>query len=559
MNKLLIHNQNTVLIENQYFTKEEQFYFDVDSDLSDIDIYIHEQLTTGDLRKKIELAEIIFIKVALTQNYLEYAGIRLAYHIRLTKDLKDKALLPIVFVSEETYEFLGLTCEIPQILFSSGIYLMRDNKVDYRKHLDMFKSSKVRPLNDKETFVSKLKIIPSSNHTSHHSIANEWSLLRWSELLSIELNEPLTSVKQNVESSLYYKYLLALNPIEEKNQLTFSKIDSIDKILYIDDEWNKGWKLVLNQLLIKSGASNFKTLEYSFKDSKPEDTIAACKAEINSFDPNVVILDLRLCDQDFTIKKTDSLTGYILLDFIKKLNPGIQVIIFSASNKVWNLIELQKAEADDFILKDSPETSKTSESISNLINALNKASQRTFLKELIQKCNIIDGKLTAQINPSNHDYNDFINDLKSKLKICMASLKAINLEKPSTTDIAFLSFYNFLEAFKYYINYDIDDYAYYIGFDKVDFKMYRYNNGTVNTEDKSAPKRHEKPSWSKSLSALFIDYFKISCRPFEDIKNIETIQKQRNDYIHSDKIEFSKYELITIVDLCLKSCSNLKD
>lgn len=42
---------------------------------------------------------------------------------------------------------------------------------------------------------------------------------------------------------------------------------------------------------------------------------------------------------------------------IKKINPGIQVIIFSATNKVWNLQALQEAGADGFIIKESPENS----------------------------------------------------------------------------------------------------------------------------------------------------------------------------------------------------------
>src|SRR5687768_13387723 len=116
MKKLLVHSNNTSFNKSEYFTVSEQFVFDIDLD-KDTDFYINESLTTGELGKKIELVDIIFIKVALSKNYLEYLGIRLAYHIRLTKSLGAKSNVPIVFIAEEEFQFLGVSCDIPSILF----------------------------------------------------------------------------------------------------------------------------------------------------------------------------------------------------------------------------------------------------------------------------------------------------------------------------------------------------------------------------------------------------------------------------------------------------------
>jgi hypothetical protein len=88
--KLLIHNNNTAFNQPKLFPLSEQFVFDVDFD-KDVDLYIDENLTEGDLKGKIEKADIVFIKVSLSQNYLEYFGIRVAYHIRLTKSLREKS------------------------------------------------------------------------------------------------------------------------------------------------------------------------------------------------------------------------------------------------------------------------------------------------------------------------------------------------------------------------------------------------------------------------------------------------------------------------------------
>ena len=566
MNKLLIHHQNTILVEHQYFAKEEQFFFDVDSDISDVDFYIGEKLLQGDLRTKIDNCDLLFIKVALSTNYLEYSGIRLAYHIRLTKALGNKTYLPIVLIAEESYQFLGLTYELPQILFSNGIYLMKDNPDALNKYIGLYETSKVKPLNDFDYFLSRLKILPPSNYQSHHSIANEWSLLRWSEILKVKPTEALFTVKQNVEDLLYYKYLLIKNPLENEQPFNFKVYQNIGKVLYIDDEWDKGWNIVINHLLQKI-ARNFQysTLEYSFKDSEQSEILTACKEAIDKLDPDIVILDLRLCDDDFYIDNaTDKLSGYQVLKYIKNRNPGIQVIIFTASNKVWNLIELQSAEADAFVLKDSPETYNgnvaISQSINTFVNSIRIAADRKFLKNLYSQCSHIQANLAMASADNNAEYDNFIAILKSKIKICQSTLKSISLNKKSTVDVAFLSFYNFLETFtQHYINYDHREYAYYMGVERKDFYNYSYNNGELRNKGKFTKEKNIEPSWSISLKALFIDYFQISSPPHKDISQLEKIQVQRNQFIHSTKENFEIGELISIVNLCKMACSKLID
>ena len=103
MKKLLIHNQNTFLADGMIFSNREQFVFDPDFDVIDVDHYITNQLLSGDLKDKLKQADVV--KVALTNNYLEHMGIRLAYHLRLTESLRDKAAIPIIFLAEESYKF----------------------------------------------------------------------------------------------------------------------------------------------------------------------------------------------------------------------------------------------------------------------------------------------------------------------------------------------------------------------------------------------------------------------------------------------------------------------
>nr|WP_294723797.1 hypothetical protein [Prevotella sp.] len=75
---------------------------------------------------------------------------------------------------------------------------------------------------------------------------------------------------------------------------------------------------------------------------------------------------------------------------IKEFNAGIQVIIFSATNKVWNLLALQKYGADGFIIKEGPENSKepsfTIQTIENFINTMSLCISNRYKESL---CKIV--------------------------------------------------------------------------------------------------------------------------------------------------------------------------
>ena len=73
---------------------------------------------------------------------------------------------------------------------------------------------------------------------------------------------------------------------------------------------------------------------------------------------DVVFLDLRLLkeeDKGNHISNIEDFTGAKVLKKIKDINRGIQVVIFTASNKVWNIEKLLKAGANGYYIKESPE------------------------------------------------------------------------------------------------------------------------------------------------------------------------------------------------------------
>jgi len=139
------------------------------------------------------------------------------------------------------------------------------------------------------------------------------------------------------------------------------------------------------------------------------------------FKADVIVLDLRLHEIDFVEGTSiEDITGYKVLQQIKKINKGIQVIIFSATNKIWNLQALQAAEADGFIIKESPENSVdenfTNQSIENIYKIIDLCLKRSFLKKIDTYISNIN-KLISRQKLNLEEYSDFISRTKSNLEV----------------------------------------------------------------------------------------------------------------------------------------------
>lgn len=560
MNKFLIHSQNTPLINSEIFNYSEQVVlFENSGTIEDIDKYIHDSITVGSISSKIKTADIIFIKVGLSDNYLEYYGLRVAYHIRLTEILSKKSLVPIVFIGAESLQFIGQTAELPEIFFTEGIYLIEDNKSDVSRFISMYSSNKIKGLTHKNSFIDRIKIPSPPNYLSNHSIDNELSILQWSETLGVSGNLELNDLTKDIESMLYYKYLILKNNSSKVSQLKSGhknkNITLNAKVLYVDDEWKKGWRFLLNFVLNGNNNyqnKNFKTLELDYKQLNYETIADKFTHCLNKFDPDIVILDLRLCDDDFSDNiLTKQLSGVKLLKIIKKKNPGIQVAIFSATNKVWNLLELQNEGADSFLMKTPPKNSSYSEIIKHFKTELSYLKEKKFIKKLIQSCHNINEVVENLLEDYEDDYifYNFLLELKSKNDINIINLSNINLKKINTLNITFLSFFNFIESFK---NHYFKNNSFLVGQDQMKFFCYKQNNGNIQkTED-------IEQAWTSCIAFMFIEYFKV-LKSFEsDIKVLFDLNEKRNDFIHRKLTAFSEEELTQIVNLSVKICKNLK-
>jgi len=383
--------------------------------------------------------DCIFIPYSLSEeNYLEFTGLRFACHIRLTPEFNNLQT-PIVFFGYETENEINKLSEIGTILFSRGIYTTEKISVqDFEKQMRFVVNNQSGIPEEifLKQFTERVNISPSGNYATHHSITNEWSIYRWATALKID-DEYIQIIEKNISSNLYFKYLKAQFPIKETIDANNQIITEEGKILYIDDEVEKGWDIIFRKICT---LKRYESIGNDFKNLDSSRIVESAITKVNEFNPDVIILDFRLHDDDFENISPENVTGYKILKSIKEINKGIQVIILSATNKIWNLLELQKAGADGFILKESPELSVeenySKNAISEIYTILDDGLKRAkLLKKVVEQSKKITGFIEG---------GDYSKEFKQSVENNLAI--AFKMLYESFTDKKYIN-YSYLQLF----------------------------------------------------------------------------------------------------------------
>jgi CheY-like chemotaxis protein len=363
----------------------------------------------------------IFIPLCFGPTLSDYNGLRLATHIRCTET-------PNQLVRIFIYGFVGLDYLIDNehfnILKTKNIELISYSKKAFADAGN--RDSLVLRRDELPQEIAKLKLEPPLNYANAHSIANEWAIHQWAKTIGCDETDELEKVFQNVETNLYFKYLRTINPISEVDKIPPENLkinfEGKPKVLLIDDEAEKGWFEVFAYLLGDLNNIHVEYLGDDFKNRSQEEIIDNSIMKIEEDDIDVVILDFRLYPNDFIGSNPKDVSSIQLLKKIKQLNPGIQVIIFSATNKALNLQALQEAGADGFIFKGGDDN--IHQLFNSLINKMSLSLKKALWLKSIYKS--FDRIKTNAIYLSNH----FIVSLENNLSICFELLiKSFETEK----------------------------------------------------------------------------------------------------------------------------------
>lgn len=388
---MLIYNQNIQIpFANISYIAIHGLYEDEDIDA------IFSEFIEKELAE--ENFDFLLIPFSLSENHVELLGLRLAYHIRLSLILGEKRNVPIILFDDLTPYATNKLSPLGEILFTEGVHYCKDNQTEIIKLLTKHQNGDLTGLIDRKKFIERIHIEAPANYgTSHHAITNEWAITRIAKAIGKEIEMNESEAFKQVKSLLYYKYLSEKYAIEQTNTFSLQLPITPIRILYIDDEYEKGWKELLKLLFPTNIIVD--TLEINYKGTpleQLEQIITEIETKVNSTEYDIILLDLRLHDADFQQNiAIQDITGYKALQKIREVaNQGISVIIFTASNKAWNFRKLMDIGADGYFMKESIENS-----IDNHFTTENLSQFQQTLAHAIGKSKLLKPywKLIAQI------------------------------------------------------------------------------------------------------------------------------------------------------------------
>lgn len=470
----------------------------------------------------------IFIPLCFGDSLSDYNGLRLAAHIRCTKTINQLSNIYI-------YGFVGYKdlLEHPcfNILKTKNVFL-----IDYSKKAIQEADKNVISSLKEDELTKEIQKLELTSPKDNHTVANEWAIYRWVTAIGTGVrDEGIDIINRNIQQNLYFKYLQIIYPIT-KNELSDIKIvkdkgcERSPKILYIDDEAEKGWYEIFATLLCdKSNLMDYECLD-DIKKLSREEIIATSINKIKEKEIDIVILDFRLHNADFSKEiPIEEVTSMEILKQIKEYNKGIQVLIFSATNKIWNLQALERLGADGFIIKEAPENSVnpnfTKETIANFKKIMERSIRMTFLKEAYTITNSIKESLDIKLENKKQNLRS---EIILQLDIAFECLKKTS-EDNTYFNLSYISLFKIIEHIN---DFYTDDSGKFM---KIAKKLkpieYYDSKKDIFTE-------YDKDKYPTTKQKIFSIYkYILKGEPKEIYNDIDMICEFRNNIIHPKTIK----------------------
>lgn len=523
MGKIFILGNNKALAELLYID-----FIEIPTIISGNDYEIHNWLVSVFQQNEID-------KLVIEIGSDVKLSLKIAYHIRLSlNELNERTFIPIIFITTSTLNSIILKASIwSHILSTKGVYFSSINDIETIR-LELTVIEGITSEEYKSEFWDIVKVLPGEL-VGRHSLANVWGAYSMDKAANINILRTNPDFKKR-SSELYFKYVSALNNLKTLKIKIIGFINlkpqcSINaknkKILVIDDEADKGWESVLRKVFATSLPDDFVVIKEKVKDYDRFTIESKSLIENSHFD--LYLIDLRLGGlEEEGIMKTDDFSGMKVMRRIKSINPGNQVIIFTASNKVWNLKALLDAGADGYYMKESPEFSFSNEfSEQNYLrfrDEVQKCFERNYLKSLYQDIQYSK----AHINTFTD--KDFRNELLNQLDLFWSMISKSITE----TDFAYsyVTLYLLIEIINNHFYQQTTDNKWLIS--KTDsllnWQWDQSQKAYVNTNVEASISN--TPEWQK-IAGLWFQKWGQSDSQF--IMNIFFLIQKRNGFVHGDK------------------------
>jgi len=452
-------------------------------------------------------------------------------HIRLSlEELREKCFIPLYFVSVSSLKNVMIEAKIwCHLLLTKGVYFSSFDNLD-KIQLELSVIEGISSDRYKTDFLDMVKILPDET-IGRHSLANSWGTY------SMDRAAKTNALPANVDfkKRLYFKYISAFNkiklfPIKTVGYLNLGEENIINskgkRILLIDDEADKGWETVLRKVF--RTPDNFIVINEKVKDYDRFSLESKNLIETTPFDLYLIDLRLNGTEEENTLRPND-FSGMKVLQKIKSLNQGYQVIIFTASNKVWNLKALLDAGADGYYMKESPEFGFSGEfSEQNYLRFqedVKSCFKKDFLKDLYISYQEIIKKIDNLIFP-----DDFKSELKNQFQLFWDIIVAAKTKNQFAN--AYVTLYSVIELINNHFITKPDDGKWEISNTgkllnwEWDKEQKKYSNANIEVTG------NNPPEWQK-FAGLYFQKWDQTDSDF--VSKVYRLIQKRNGFVHSDK------------------------
>lgn len=492
------------------------------ADLYDNDLGVINDFVVNTLKQDFD---VLVIDVDNIQRGEEVA-LAIGLYMRLSfTEIGKNSLNPIIIASDKSIKLFLKHKTYSQLLLTKNVYFQPRQCII----LDA-----VTPLEAnmyQNDFLDSI-YVQAGPKTGRHSLANQWGASVLDKLLNLGIPSG-NPILNTASKSLYFKYVCAqtINVSEflagkqqtRYNMLNRQPINAKGKrILLIDDEADKGWEYVLKRLII-TDEDDFDVIGHKAKDYKDFSEEERVQIENGNYD--LVFLDLRMNGaNEEDVYQPKDFSGMKILKQIKSKQPGLQVIMFTASNKAWNLKALLDEGADGYYIKESPEYK-----FSWGFSLANYDTLRENIKDCLHRSYL--RKVDTEIRAIKKDFNktqvntNFKNSLINQIEVSYTLLSARHF------NYAYVSLYQVIELInEEYLDRDMNN-KWFIKETDEDVKSWRINFKHECVETTFSDDDDKKfPEWKK-LASLYYQLWKQSDKTFG--YKVQQLINDRNKFMHN--------------------------